>query len=158
MSENRITLTVSHEQRDAALAGIAQAVATLPGLVTVHPSQVRELYHFVNKNELFARGVLRALEAHPRIVPPSLDVANARNDLDALDALRPVLEEVTRLQALLEGTVALLGHDVMDFGYEGYRHLKLSGAEHGLENLRRELGNQFAKRSRRVVEEEAPQQ
>jgi hypothetical protein len=157
VSENRITLTVTHDQRDTALAGIAQAVAALPGMVTVHPSQVRDLYHFVNKNELFARGVLRTLEAHPRIVPPSLDVAGARGDLDALDALRPVLEEVTRLQALLEGTVTLLGHDVMHFGYEGYRQLKVTGAEHGLEDLRRDIGHQFSKRSRRAAEEEIPQ-
>ena len=157
MSDNRITLTVATEQRQAALAGIAQAVSAQPGLVSVHPSQSRDLHHFVNQNELFARGVLRTLETHRQIVPPSLDVAGARADLDALDALRPVLEEVQRLQALLEGTVALLGHDVMDFAYEGYRQLKLSGTEHGLETMRRDLGHQFSRSRRRAQEEEVPQ-
>ena len=157
MSDNRITLTVTREQGQAAMAGIAQAVSALPGLVPVHPSESRDLHHFVNRNELFGRGVLRTLETHRQIVPPSLDVAGARADLDALDALRPLLEEVRRLHALLEGTVALLGHDVMDFAYEGYRHLKLSGADQGLENLRRDIGDQFSRGRRRAQEEPAAQ-
>ena len=128
----------------------------MPGLIALAPGEGRELYHFVNRNELFGRGVVSALEAHPQIVPPSLDVAAARADLDALDALRPVLAEVARLHAMLEDTVTLLGHDVMDVAYDGYQQLKLSGAAHGLEDLRRELGSQFS-RTRRTRSEEVPE-
>ena len=155
MSDNRISLVVSNEQKAAALAAVAQVWAALPGLASVGPGGLRELYHFRNKNEVFGRGVLRALEAHPQIVPPSLDVAGARADLDALDALRPVLEEVQRLHVMLEDTVALLGHDVVDMAYDGYQQLKLTGTAHGLEDLRRDLGSQFA-RSRRRAEETPP--
>jgi hypothetical protein len=149
VSENRITLVISPEQNQLAAAGVAQTFTALPGLVSVDPSQTRDLYPFVNKNETFGRGVLRTLEAHPQIVPPSLDVAGARADLDALDTLRPLLEAVQRLHSQLEDTVRLLGHDVMDFAYEGYQQLKLSGAAHGLEEMRRELGQQFSRPRRR---------
>lgn len=98
---------------------------------------------------------MRAMAANPQIVPSSLDVAGARADLDALDALRPPLEQVQRLHAMLEDTVALLGHDVMDVAYDGYQQLKLSGAAHGLDDLRRELGAQFSRSRRRA--EEVPQ-
>lgn len=40
----------------------------------------------------------------------------------------------------------------MDVAYDGYQQLKLSGAAHGLEDLRRELGSQFARRRRAQVE------
>ena len=156
MSANRISITVTTEQRQGALDGVAAIRAAVPGLIALNPGEGRELYHFVNRNELFGRGVLSALEAHPQIVPPSLDVAGARADLDALDALRPVLAEVARLHAMLEDTVALLGHDVMDVAYDGYQQLKLSGAAHGLEDLRRDLGSQFA-RARRTRSEEVPE-
>lgn len=76
-------------------------------------------------------------------------------DLDALDTLRPLLEAVQRLHSQLEDTVRLLGHDVMDFAYEGYQQLKLSGA-HGLEDMRRELGQQFSKGGRRRQESSPP--
>ena len=111
--------------------------------------ELKELHPFVNKRELLGRGVLDAFEAHPQMAPASLNVAGARADLDALDTLRPILAEVRRLHSMLEDTVALLGHDVMDFAYEGYQQLKLSGAAHGLEDLRKELGaNAFARRRR----------
>lgn len=148
MSENRISLVVSPEQREAARSALVQLRAALPGLVSVEPGERRSLYPFVQKNEVFGRGILRTLESHPQIVPPSLDVPAARADLDALDALRPLLEEVQRLHAQLEDTVALLGHDVMDVAYDGYQQLKLSGAAHGLEDLRRDLGAQFSRRRR----------
>lgn len=148
MSSNRISLTVSSEQRQAAVAGLQQVSAALPGLVALEPGELKELHPFVNKRELFGRGVLRALEAHPQIVPPTLNVAGARADLDALDTLRPLLEEVRRLHAYLEGTVALLGHDVVDFAYEGYQQLKLSGASQGLDELRKEIGTAFARTRR----------
>ena len=86
--------------------------------------------------------------AHPQIVPPSVNVAAAGADLDALDTLVPLLEEVRRLHSMLEDTVALLGHDVMDFAYEGYQLLKLTGDAHGLEEQRKELGSQFSRRRR----------
>ena len=156
MSGNRISISITTEQRQAALDAVAQARAATPGLIALEPGELRELYHFRNKNELFGRGVVGALEAHPQIVPPSLDVAGARADLDALDALRPVLAEVARLHSMLEDTVTLLGHDVMDVAYDGYQQLKLSGAAHGLEDLRRELGSQFS-RTRRTRSDEVPE-
>lgn len=148
MSENRIAFVLNPEQREAARAALGQLRAALPGLVSAEPGERRTLYPFVQKNEVFGRGILRALENHPQIVPASLDVAAARADLDALDALRPLLEEVQRLHAQLDDTVALLGHDVMDVAYDGYQQLKLSGAAHGLEDLRRDLGAQFSRRRR----------
>lgn len=155
MSENRISLVISPEQRQAAMAGVAQAASSLPGLVSIAPIEIRELHHFVNKNEVFGRGVVRMAETHPEVLPSSLDIAGVRADLDALDALRPLLAAVQRLHTQLEHTVALLGHDVMDFAYDGYSHLKVSGTAQGLEELRRELGKQF-NRGRRREQETAP--
>ena len=69
MSANRISITVTTEQRQGALDGVAAIRAAVPGLIALNPGEGRELYHFVNRNELFGRGVLSALEAHPQIVP-----------------------------------------------------------------------------------------
>lgn len=149
MSVNRITLVITPEQRQAATAGIAQASSALPLLIKLQPGELRELHHLGAKNEVFGRGVVRALQAHPEIVPATLDVPGAQADLDALDTLRPLLEAVRLLHAELEDTVALLGHDVMDFAYDGYQLLKLSGgANNPLDEMRRELGSQFSRRRR----------
>ena len=149
MSVNRITYVITPEQRQAATAGLAQARAALPPMAKLQPGELRELHGFGAKNEVFSRNVLRALQAYPHIVPATLDVPGAQADLDALDALRPLLEAVRLLHAELEDTVALLGHDVMDFAYDGYQQLKLAGsADKGLDDMRRNIGAQFHTRRR----------
>ena len=147
MSDNRISMVVSPEQKQAVLAAVAQARSALPGLLTLAPGELPGLHRFGAGNEIFGRGVVRALQAHPGIVPPNLDVAAVQADLDALDALRPLRDAVALLHAQLDDTAALLAHDVMDFAYEGYQLLKLSGnSSNGLDELRRELGAQFKRR------------
>ena len=152
MSVNRITYVITPEQRQAATAGLAQARAALPPMAKLQPGELRELHGFGAKNEVFSRNVLRALQAYPHIVPATLDVPGAQADLDALDALRPLLEAVRLLHAELEDTVALLGHDVMDFAYDGYQQLKLAGsADSGLDDMRRDIAAQFNRRRRPVL-------
>ena len=152
MSQNRISLSVTEEQKAAALAAVAQLEASLPGLVSLMPGEARTLLHMGQKTEVFGRGVVDALVQHPQIVPPSLDLAGAQQDIAALDRLRPVLVAVQRLHTLLEDSVALLGHDVMDVALDGYQQLKISGAAHGLEDLRRDLGSRFSRGRRQQPE------
>ncbi|MFC3552251.1 hypothetical protein ACFOLC_14700 [Lysobacter cavernae] len=157
MSVNRITLVITPEQRQAAAAGLAQVKSALPSLVVLQPGELRELHNFGAKNEVFGRGTVRALQAHPEIVPATLDVPGAQADLDALDALRPLLEAVRLLHAQLEDTAALLGHDVMDFAYDGYQLLKLTGgSDSSLDEMRRDLGSQFARKRRAAAPVPAP--
>ena len=157
MSVNRISLVITPEQREAAASGIAQARTALASLAKLEPGERRELHGFGAKNEVFGRGVLRALQAHPQVVPGNMDVAGAQADLDAFDALRPLLEAVRLLNAELEDTIALLGHDVMDFAYDGYQLLKLTGgSDSALDKARRELGSQFTNRRKAPVPTPAP--
>ena len=99
MSVNRITLVITPEQRQAAATAMAQVKSALPALAKLQPGELRELHGFGAKNEVFARGILRALQTHPHIVPAHLDVAGAQADLEAFDALRPLLEAVRLLHA-----------------------------------------------------------
>lgn len=157
MSVNRITYVITPEQRQAATAGLAQARAALPPMVKLQPGEPRDLHSYGPKNEVFSRNVLRALQTYPHIVPATLDVPGAQSDLDALDALRPLLEAVRLLHAELEDTVALLGHDVMDFAYDGYQQLKLAGsADDALDAMRRDIGAQFTRSRRRPAATPAP--
>ncbi|TWI01670.1 hypothetical protein IP90_02229 [Luteimonas cucumeris] len=152
MSQNLITLIVSDEQVAAALAGLAQIEAALPGLISLEPGERRSLMHMGPKSEVFARQTLRVLEQNPQIVPPSLDLAGAGVDLQAFDRLQPVQERMQRLLTRLEDTTAALGSDVMDVALDGYNQVKLSGAAHGLEALRKELATRWAKSRRAAAE------
>lgn len=156
MSVNRISFALTPEQRQAAAEAVTLLRGALPPLAKLQPGEKRELHGFGAKNEVFARAAIRALQAHPQLVPANMDLAGAQADLDALDALRPLLEAVRLLQSELEDTVALLGHDAMDFAYDGYQLLKVSGGSDGaLDQLRRDIGSQFLKRRRGTPAEPA---
>nr|WP_211368425.1 hypothetical protein [Pseudoxanthomonas gei] len=144
-----ISLDITIEQQAAALAGLAQVEAALPGLLSLEPAERRKLLWMGDQSEVFCRQTIRVLGDNPQIVPPSLDVAGAEADLLALDRLRPVLERMTRLCSRAEDTAAALGNDIMDVSLDGYGQLKLSGAAHGLEELRRQIGARWAKTRRR---------
>lgn len=157
MSVNRISFSITPEQRQAAADAVAQLRAALPPLARLEPGEKRELHGFGAANEVFARATVRALQAHPQLVPPNLDLGGAQADLDALDALRPLLEAVRLLEAELEDTFALLGHDAVDFAYDGYQLLKVSGnSDNALDALRRDIGAQFRRRRQGKSRLEAP--
>jgi hypothetical protein len=147
-----ISLNVTDEQIAAALAGLQQIEAALAGLISLENGDLRGLMLMGPRSEPFARQTLRVLEQNPGIVPPSLNLREAQTDLATLDKLTPVLERVQKLATRLDDTVAALGSDVMDVALEGYGQIKLSGAAHGLDELRRELSGRFAKTRRKVAE------
>ena len=149
MSQNLISMVISDDQMAAALKAVTQVEAALPGLISLEPGERKGLVHMGQKTEVFGRGTIRALVQNPHIVPPSLDLAGAQADLAAYDKLRPIAEALQRLQSRVDDTLAALGSDVMDVAYEGYGQLKLSGAAHGLDDLRRDLGSRFSRTRRK---------
>jgi len=151
VSQNLVSLSITEDQIAAALAGLAQIEAALPGLISLEPAERKSLIHMGQKSEVFARQTVRVLAQNPQIVPPSLDLAGAQADLIVFDRLRPVLEQMQRLQSRLDDTVVALGSDVMDVALDGYNQVKLSGDAHGLEDLRKELASRWAKTRRQAA-------
>jgi hypothetical protein len=101
------------------------------------------------KSERFARGVLEALQQNAALVPPGLELAEATADLRAMDMLRPILLGLRALTARTEDTDSALGSDLMDVAQTGYGMLKMLGHEHGLGDLRKELGYRWARGPRK---------
>lgn len=97
VSQNLISLEVSHEQLETVRTALDQIEAGLPGLISLDPADRRGLMIMGPRSEPFARQTLRVLEQNPKIVPPSLDLAAAQADLAALDRLQPLLERLQRL-------------------------------------------------------------
>ena len=147
MSQNNVSLELSNEQ----LSQAAQAITTLEqafaGLVSLSIGERRRLPKMGQKSEVFCRQTLRVLAQNPQVVPPGLDLAEAQADLLALDQLAPLLDRLQRLAERGRDTEMALGADVMDAALEGYGLLRVSGRQQGLDGLRKELSNRWARRS-----------
>jgi hypothetical protein len=144
MSQNLISLQLS----DADLADIDQALATLDaklaGLMSLSADQRRSLAKMGDKSEAFCRQTLTVLAQNPQVVPPSLDLAEARRDLSALDALRGRSAHLRQLLGRVEDYEMALGSDVMGAALEGYALLKVMGKGSGLEALRKDISARFS--------------
>jgi len=149
VTQNLISLTITEEQQTTALAALAQLEAALPGLLSLDADERKRMTYMGDKSEVFTRQTIRVLGQHPQIVPPSLNLAEAQADLLALDRLRPVLEGLNRLFSQVQDTTNALGSDAMATALEGYGQLKLSGAAHGLDELRKEIGGRWARGPRK---------
>ena len=154
-TQNLLSLVLSDGDLMAIDNALSDLEARLAGLAALEADKRRGLARMGGKSEAFCRQALNVLEQNPQVVPPSLKVAEARADLDAIDRLRPRLQRLQRLTERAQDSETMLGSDVMSCALQGYALLKVAGKNQGLEGLRRELGSRFAK-SPRTPAEPAP--
>jgi hypothetical protein len=155
MTQNLITLSLTEAQITAVNAALTELEKQLAGLISLPLATKRALKKMGPKSEAFCRQTLHVLEQNPQILPPNVPLAEAIADLTALDALRPILVRLSRLSERASDTDIALGSDVMTVALQGYSLLKLTGRTEGLESLRQQLGERFAKTSRQA--QPAPQ-
>ena len=148
MTQTLVTLNLTDEQLTAVDAALAELEKQLAGLIALPAATKRSLRKMGQKSEAFCRQALRVLEQNPQIVPASVPLADAVGDLAALDALRPRLVRLSRLSERASDTEIALGSDIMTVALQGYNLLKMTGRTEGLEPLRQELSERFAKTSR----------
>lgn len=148
MSQNITDFTLDDATLSASKQALSELETQLSGLVAMSIEQRRKLARMGDKSEAFCRQTLEVLAQNPQVVPPSLKLAEAQADLVALDRLRPLVLRLTRLAERANDTEIALGSDVMRCALDGYALLKVSGRNQGLEGLRKELGNRFARSAR----------
>lgn len=151
-TQNLLSLDLSDSRLTAIDTLLTNLETQLAALAAMDAEKRKSLTRMGGKSEAFCRQALTALEQNPQLVPPSLKVAEARADLDAIDRLRPRLQRLQRLVERAQDSETLLGSDVMACALQGYAILKVAGKNQGLEGLRRDLGARFAKTARAAAD------
>jgi hypothetical protein len=147
MSQNLISITFDDKALSAIDTAISALEGELQGLIDLRADERRSLPKMGDKSEAFCRQTLNVLAQNPQVVAPSLDLAEAQRDLQALDALRSRSLRLRQLVGRVEDTELALGSDVMSAALDGYALLKVLGNGSGLEALRKEVGARFAKKT-----------
>ncbi len=148
MSQNIVSLNFS----DADLAAIDDALATLEQkfapLLELASDEKRSLAKMGGKSEAFCRQTLMVLAQNTQYIPPSFDLAEAQNDLENIDKLRPRFHRMAKLMGKAEDTETALGSDVLNAALEGYGLLKVSGKGAALESLRQSMYARYTRKAK----------
>jgi hypothetical protein len=132
---------------DAALEALE---SNLSMLVSLEPSERECMNELGGTTESFCRQTLVRLLLNPQLgeeVAPEL--AQANEDLRALDLLRPRLQRLHRLGMRAQDTTLVLGNYVVMASLIGYGVLESAGRHAGLEGLRDRMGSGRRRRGRR---------
>jgi hypothetical protein len=143
MRQNLVSLNLDDNTLTAIDVALDSLETAFVALIALNPEQRRSLARMGDKSEAFCRQTLNVLTLNPQIVPPGFDLAEAQNDMAALDRLRPRLMRLMRLTERADDSATALGSDLMTASLEGYALLKLSGRNQGLEGLRDALSARF---------------
>ena len=136
MSQNRISLSVSAEQLAAISAAIDTLETQLAGLIELSVDDRRKLVKMGDKSEAFCRQTLIVLDQNRQMIPPSLDLARAEDDLRTLDQLRPVFARLRQLVGRADDSEMAIGSDILSTALDGYALAKVFGKGSGLDTLR----------------------
>ncbi|HVI58394.1 MAG TPA: hypothetical protein VM619_05910 [Luteimonas sp.] len=148
MNKGLISLAIEEAGWASADESISQLEAVFSGLIALDSKERRKIVKMGNKSESFCREAVDLMEQNPQVIPPSLSVADARADLDAIDKLRPRMIRLQRLIRRMTDSEIALGSDVIGASLQGYKLLKVAGKNQGLDDLRSSLAVRFKGRPR----------
>jgi len=145
MSKRRVQTRITAEQ----IAQVKDALYVLenifPDFINLEVEDKRTLRGMTTRYEQFCRQTIMLAQENPKLIPETLNIQYAVEDLDAYDKLLPL---VTRLKAVMtrwDDTLLALGADVMESSSDIYLLLKAFGKAMGLEAMRKGLGTLFRK-------------
>ncbi|HEY0945683.1 MAG TPA: hypothetical protein VGD81_10460 [Opitutaceae bacterium] len=146
-AQNLVSASLTAADQQAVLQKITELRQQLPFLIDLTILERQRLLKMGDGSRAFVEKSLTAAQSNPQILPGVFSIAEFEQDLALWTALQPIAAQIAQLAELIEDTQIGLGSDLMVQAMEVYRHLGNTQAGAGLEELRKELGLRFSRRS-----------
>jgi hypothetical protein len=156
MSQNLVDLDLTNETLAAMDTALTALETAFSALIALTPDQRQQLTKMGDKSEAFCRQAGYVFGENPGVLPGNFDLAGYQRDLATLDALRPRLVRLSRLQQRASDTEMAVGSDLMTNALEGYAVLKVAGKGQGLDEMRKMLSARFARKAASTPAEPTP--
>jgi hypothetical protein len=154
MPANQISATLTQADRDAVLTAITTIKQKLPFLLDLTIEERKALPKMGDKSRAFVSKALEVATQNPDFLPRSFDLEEMRKDVQLFEAMYPIVMAFVQLQELLDDTYVAVGSEAYSAALQVYNYAKAGGQGAGLEAVVDELGQRFARRSKK----EKPQQ
>uniref|UniRef100_A0A832H4J4 Uncharacterized protein n=1 Tax=Oscillatoriales cyanobacterium SpSt-402 TaxID=2282168 RepID=A0A832H4J4_9CYAN len=149
MATSQISATLDQLDRDAVLAAIATIKQKLPFLMDLTTEERKALPKMGDKSRAFVSKALEVATQNPDFLPRSFDLEEMRKDVQLFEAMYPIVMAMTQLQELLDDTYVAVGSEAYSAALQVYNYAKASGQGAGLETVVDELGQRFARRTKK---------
>ena len=124
---NRISATLSSEDRAAVLAAVATIKSKLPFLISLEPGEIRELPRLGPKTLSFDEGCTSYMEKHPELVPAFIDVNEVTKDRALRMQIADIVRSLSSLAQDAEDTLAVISHEIYNADLAFYQNVKQAG-------------------------------
>jgi hypothetical protein len=149
MTTNRISATLAQQDREAVMTAIATIKTKLPFLIDLTMEERKALPKMGDKSLAFVSKALEVATQNPDFLPRSFDLEEMRRDVELFEAMYPVVMALAQLQELMDDTYMAVGSEAYAAALAVYNYAKASGQGGGLEAVVDQLGQRFARRSRK---------
>jgi hypothetical protein len=145
MSQNLIQTIITDEQIAQAKAALDVLESIFPDFIILDVEDRRSIRRMGAKSEQFCRQTLVVGRENPKLVPETVGLDDAIEDLAAYDRLLPLHSRLQRVMTRWDDTLLALGADVYDASLGIYTLLKAFGKSMGLDEVRKQLSALFKK-------------
>ncbi|NJN86506.1 MAG: hypothetical protein HC881_09580 [Leptolyngbyaceae cyanobacterium SL_7_1] len=149
VSNSPVSELLSQADRDAILSLVTQMHDKLPFLRDIAAEERRTLLGMGDKNRIFAGKVLEVVLQNPTFLSRSFDIEQFQQDLATFDRLSTILMALNQLRDLVDATTIAIGTEAFESALIAYRHAKASGQGASLESMMAEMGQRFARKSKK---------
>jgi hypothetical protein len=124
MTENRVDMTITQEQRTAVLAAWKTIEENLPGLIELTAEQRKGMSRYSEGDLAMIFKAKIIAEKHPEILPAGFSMDEMGRDVDTLQVLDEILLVGRRIIGHLEDTRFAAAREAQGHGRSIYQFLK----------------------------------
>jgi len=147
MPENRISASLTPEDKQAVMAAIATLREKLPFLTDISPEERRSLPKMGDKSRAFVQKALELAQQNEGILPRAFDLEEMRKDVQLAADLYPILLAIAQLHEWVDDTYLVVGSEAYAGALLIYNAAKMNNIG-GLDDALDELGKRFARKAR----------
>ncbi|OLP18515.1 hypothetical protein BST81_10580 [Leptolyngbya sp. 'hensonii'] len=155
MTMTSISAALTQGDREAVMDAVATIKAKLPFLIDLSPEERKTLPKMGDKSRAFVSKALEVATQNPDFLPRSFNLEELRKDVQLFEALYPLLLSLTQLQELVDDTCLAVGSEAYAAALQVYNYAKASGNGGGMDAVVGEMGQRFARKSRKAKNQEA---
>ncbi|MBW4538449.1 MAG: hypothetical protein KME43_04800 [Myxacorys chilensis ATA2-1-KO14] len=153
MTLNRVSATLSPEDRQAVMGAIDTIKQAMPFLVHLSAEERKTSPKVGDRSRGFMLNCLTAAQQHSDCLPRSFDVQEMYKDVKLIEELYPVLIALNELQSLVDDTFFAAQGEAYTAALKVYDAVKAHDDLPGMKIVVEQLRQQFARRSKRDTAE-----